>query len=205
MNKIHRINARKVVLSYFYLRFIGDDILANMEVFLNIKDDKKEEWQIEFLNKLWKTLTKEEIELIKDVYNRYLLERWIGVEFDIKDIKIYTDETFKEDVFYIVNNFFKKEKKVGIDIDYVLKVWEKFSEFKQVVEEKVNSLAKSFEFSEMDYIDRAIFLLGYIEYNIIQTPRQVILNEMIELAKRYWDEWSYKLINWIWHYLLLNK
>ena len=137
MNKIHRINARKVVLSYFYLRFIGDDILANMEVFLNIKDDKKEEWQIEFLNKLWKTLTKEEIELIKDVYNRYLLERWIGVEFNIKDIKIYTDETFKEDIFYIVNSFFKKEKKVGIDIDHVLKVWENFSKFKLVVEEKV--------------------------------------------------------------------
>jgi transcription termination factor NusB len=25
---------------------------------------------------------------------------------------------------------------------------------------------------------------------------------MIELAKRYWDEGSYKLINWIGHYLL---
>jgi transcription termination factor NusB len=37
----------------------------------------------------------------------------------------------------------------------------------------------------MDYIDRAIFLLGYIEYDQLKSPKALVLNEMIELAKRY--------------------
>jgi transcription termination factor NusB len=40
----------------------------------------------------------------------------------------------------------------------------------------------------MDTIDQAIFLLGYIEDKVLQTPKEVLLNEMIELAKRYSDE-----------------
>jgi transcription termination factor NusB len=37
----------------------------------------------------------------------------------------------------------------------------------------------------MDIIDRAIFLLGYIEFVEVKNPKPVVLNEMIELAKRY--------------------
>jgi transcription termination factor NusB len=38
-------------------------------------------------------------------------------------------------------------------------------------------------------------LLGYIEYDQLKSPKALVLNEMIELAKRYWDEASPKLIN----------
>jgi transcription termination factor NusB len=42
-------------------------------------------------------------------------------------------------------------------------------------------------------------LLGYIESKEYKTDKKIIMNEMIELAKRYWDNNSYKLINGIWN------
>ena len=51
----------------------------------------------------------------------------------------------------------------------------------------------------MDVIDQALFLLGYMERKQLQTPKEVLLNELIELAKRYCDEGSPKLINGIMH------
>ena len=46
-------------------------------------------------------------------------------------------------------------------------------------------MARSFKFEEMDIVDRAIFLLGYVEKRKVGTEPKLILNEMIELAKRY--------------------
>lgn len=54
----------------------------------------------------------------------------------------------------------------------------------------------------MDLIDRVLFVLGYIEYTELRTPKEVMLNEMVELAKRYGDDSSSKLINGIGHKLL---
>lgn len=57
----------------------------------------------------------------------------------------------------------------------------------------------TFSFEKMDPIDKAIFLAGGIEHIIHKTPKQVLLNEMIEIAKRYGDEGAPKLINGIGH------
>jgi transcription termination factor NusB len=40
----------------------------------------------------------------------------------------------------------------------------------------------------MDPMDKAIFLAGGVEYLIHKTPVKIVLNEMIEIAKRYGDE-----------------
>ena len=49
----------------------------------------------------------------------------------------------------------------------------------------------------MDLMDRVLFILGYIEFVELKTPKEVILNEMVELAKRYGDDSSPKLLNGI--------
>jgi len=38
-----------------------------------------------------------------------------------------------------------------------------------------------------------------VEYTHLGTPKEVVLNEMVELAKRYGDESSPKLLNGIGH------
>jgi transcription termination factor NusB len=54
----------------------------------------------------------------------------------------------------------------------------------------------------MDVIDQMIFVLWYTEYTTLGTAKEVLLNEMIEIAKRYGDDASSKLINGIGHKIL---
>lgn len=60
--------------------------------------------------------------------------------------------------------------------------------YKAELIEKVNHYAKTFDFEQMDILDQACLLLGYLEYKILQTPKELIINEMVELGKRYSDE-----------------
>jgi len=70
------------------------------------------------------------------------------------------------------------------------------------IKEKVNTYAQTFQYDQMDPLDQAIFLLGYTERKELQTPKEVIINEMIELAKRYSDEGAPKLLNGIMHKII---
>lgn len=72
----------------------------------------------------------------------------------------------------------------------------------QAIVDAVNTHSTTFRFDAMDPIDQAIFLEGGIEYLVHQTPFKVMINEMIEIAKRYGDEWSPGLINGIGHKVL---
>jgi len=67
------------------------------------------------------------------------------------------------------------------------------------VRAQVDMYASTFGYDDMDLMDRVIFILGYVEYTQLNTPKEVVLNEMVELAKRYGDESSPKLINGIGH------
>ncbi len=100
--------------------------------------------------------------------------------------------------------FFDQRKDEDIDFDYLSKVAKDFIKYEPALIEKVNAHAVSFTYDEMDTIDQAIFLLWYTERMTIQTPKEILLNEMIELAKRYSDEGAPKLINGIMHKIVSN-
>jgi len=110
-------------------------------------------------------------------------------------LTIYTLEDFKE----FVDCFFDERLTEDIDFDYISKVGIQFTKYIDEIPQKVNSYAQTFEYRQMDPLDQAIFLLGYTEWKELDTPKEVLLNEMIELAKRYSDEWAPKLINGIMH------
>jgi transcription termination factor NusB len=65
----------------------------------------------------------------------------------------------------------------------------------------VNTYTVSFSFDEMDVLDRVIFVLWYTEFKEMWTPKEVVINEMVEFWKRYGDESSFKLLNGIAHKL----
>ena len=91
-----------------------------------------------------------------------------------------------------------------IDMDYVMKVWGAYRQYQQEAIEAINKHTQSFSFQEMNTMNQSLFLLGYVERKVLDTPKEVLLNELIELAKRYDDEWSPKLINWIMHKIFNN-
>jgi transcription termination factor NusB len=54
--------------------------------------------------------------------------------------------------------------------------------------DQVNKHTQSFTFAEMNTMNQTLFVLGYVERKVLETPKEILLNELIELAKRYDDE-----------------
>ncbi len=178
MNVHHRINARKIVLSYFYencffYKLLEQDAAIKEALFIDStfasQTEKFSQERELFLN------------LIKDEYLTWEPE---------------------EGLMYVLNYFFNEWKSEDVDIDYVLKVWANLEKYRDEIINKINWYAQSFDYGQMDVIDQALFILWYVEWKELETPKEVLLNELVELAKRYCDEWSPKLINGIMHNII---
>lgn len=110
-----------------------------------------------------------------------------------------------EHMIYMAERFFTNEDKTKeevadlVDISYLKPLVSQWGKTYPAVIAAVNNNSTTFVLEKMDPIDQAIFLGGGVEYIIHGTPLKVIMNEMIEIAKRYGDEWSPKLINGIGH------
>ena len=163
MNIKARINARKIVLSYLYQHCFFVNLLLQDKMLT-------ESLFIDYIFKTDEGMYDEEKEKLKEQIKTHL--------------KLYTLEDFKE----FVDCFFDERAVEDIDFDYISKVGIHFTKYIDEVLQKVNSYAQTFEYRQMDPLDQAIFLLGYTERKELETPKEVLLNEMIELAKRYSDE-----------------
>ena len=174
MNIKWRIHARKILLVYRYEQY--------------------------FLENAWKKeALMEDIEKIQ----HFLKQEEGTEEVILKDImtKDYYGD-FDTEIAYIIEQYFWKVKTKDIDFDYVKIIWPSFYTYRDTVRDLVNEHTVSFWYDEMDLMDRVIFVLWYAELILLKTPKEVILNEMVELAKRYGDDKSSKLINGIGHKVL---
>lgn len=145
----------------------------------------------------------------KEIWYDQIIKIWKAIEHE--DDRTWTDDvaTYYDDIddelAYIVQEHFAKLDPSDIDYDYLKQVLPLFDETIGSVREIVNIRATSFKFDEMDMMTRVIFTMGMIEHKYLWTPKQVLINEMVELAKRYGDATSSKLINGIAHYMFEEK
>ncbi|MFA7298414.1 MAG: transcription antitermination factor NusB [Candidatus Absconditabacterales bacterium] len=174
MNIKARINARKIVLSYLYQHCFFVNLLLEDKMLT-------ESLFIDYIFKTDKGMYDKEKEKLKEEIKTHMT--------------IYTIEDFKE----FIDCFFDQRLIEDIDFDYITKVGINFTKYIDEVSQKVNKYAQTFQYIQMDPLDQAIFLLGYVEWKELETPKEVLLNEMIELAKRYSDEGAPKLLNGIMH------
>lgn len=116
----------------------------------------------------------------------------------------FSASDFDEDITYIVKNSFEKHVESGIDFEYINAVGKGYDLYKNEIAAGVNKYATSFKYEDMDLIDRVIFLLGYAEFKAIKTPKEIVMNEMVELAKKYGDEGTPKLVNGILHKIIAD-
>lgn len=71
-----------------------------------------------------------------------------------------------------------------------------FIEHRNEIEEKIKSHLKGYTIERLYKIDLAILMLAVIElFYINENPKQVIINEAVELAKKFSTEKSPKFIN----------
>jgi transcription termination factor NusB len=114
---------------------------------------------------------------------------------DIYDFPLYKDTSLAmTHMVYMAERFFTNGEKESediydmVDISFLKEMIKGWTQFFPAVIRSVEQHATTFSFEKMDPMDKAIFLAGGVEYLIHNTPIKIILNEMIEIAKRYGDE-----------------
>lgn len=197
-----RINARKIVLSYFYQHCFFS--VLSKKPFVSDKNQREE------------ILPNPPSSL--DQKSGFLDEDFLKVVAQKKEAELHIDEVvqakineyareyaIEEEFGYLLRYFFDQWNADEVDVDYVLQVGNALPRYESQLIEKVNQHAESFWYERMDPMDQVLLLLWYIEYKVIATPKEVVLNEMVELAKRYSDEGAPKLINGVLHAILSQE
>jgi transcription termination factor NusB len=171
----HRIHARKVVLSHFYQRYF----------FLSLQNDT--------------TVIKQSLAIAHTFPDH---EDFVQQQEELAQaLASYAAIDSDEMIEYLVSYVFDKRKN-QVDTKYLLKMFPVFDIYYDAIQPLVDTHATTFSFARMDTIDKSLFLLGYAEYQVFKTPKEIIINELVELAKRYADEGAAKLVNAIMHKVL---
>ena len=104
----------------------------------------------------------------------------------------------------IESSFVKIHDMLNIDRKYLSEILVKVPELEDELETAITPFIGR-EFASIDPVERAILRLG--AYELMQredVPTKVILNEMIELAKVFGSDHSYKFINGVMDKLAKN-
>jgi len=187
MNIRARITARKVVISFLYwhlilVRALQKGELGFSDFFAWENDDVKENTK------------------------KYLYVDPANTKKNAKEIFAFLAEICNKDyieqkTIYILDEFFSYNTTPHIDYSYILLICKRVFIHSQKAYEDINGFTTTFVMERMDTMDQAIFLLWYAEQIELDTPKEILINEMIELAKRYGDVASPKLVNGIFHKL----
>lgn len=81
------------------------------------------------------------------------------------------------------------------DSGYVQQVMQLFLEHEDFVNERIRSANSHWRMDRMDRVDLAILRIGVTEMFFTDTPEQIVINEAVELGKRYGSETSFRFIN----------
>lgn len=87
----------------------------------------------------------------------------------------------------------------GVDaegLEFINKILTNFAEHYQEINDKIASKLKGYTIERLFKIDLSILILAVIELDYIkENPKQIVINECVELAKKYSTEKSPKFIN----------
>ena len=82
------------------------------------------------------------------------------------------------------------------DLEFTTKILNSFASNYQEINDLISSHLKGYTIERLYKIDLAILVLAVIELNYIkENPKQVIINEAVELAKKFSTDKSPKFIN----------
>ena len=102
----------------------------------------------------------------------------------------------------IYSKFFNAEENEDFEIDdkegleFTSKILQSFATNYNEINEIISSNLKGYTIERLFKIDLAIITLAVIELKFIkETPKEVVINEAVELAKKYSTEKSPRFIN----------
>lgn len=102
----------------------------------------------------------------------------------------------------IYSKFFNAEENLDIEnadkegLEFTSKILKAFAENYSQINELISSHLKGYTLERLFKVDLAIITLAIIELNYVkENPKEVVINEAIELAKKYSTEKSPRFIN----------
>ncbi|MBR6779140.1 MAG: transcription antitermination factor NusB [Clostridia bacterium] len=82
------------------------------------------------------------------------------------------------------------------DLEFTNKILKCFAQFYNEINETISSNLKGYTIDRLYKVDLAILVLAIIELNYLkENPKEVVINEAVELAKKYSTDKSPKFIN----------
>jgi hypothetical protein len=135
MNIQARILARKMILTYLYEKYTAGYIAQHEQILKEICDID---------------ITHSALEQ-KDPIDNAKLSSMMKDQFDPRD--------YDADITYLVQHCFDKLAERGIDTEYLQAMAPAYDMFAAKMPELVNSYTTTFQYNDMDLIDRVIFLL----------------------------------------------
>lgn len=200
MNVWHRINARKIMFSYLYTDFFYRAYNAKK---LHYSDQERKPG-LHSVEIEWEHLQNSDQQHISG--DTFLSE--LNIQAPIEDIdewdnvqELSLDEHNDLDFSIIANGL--RIDLDEVDRDYITAIRDHYKAYEAEVEKLVNPLLTQFQWNDLEAIKKAIFILWYTEYKVLATDVKVIINEVIELAKRFGGTDVYKLVNGVFHTLLM--
>jgi N utilization substance protein B len=110
---------------------------------------------------------------------------------------IYQADLAKEDIEKALDNVFQFEKFIPETLEFASSLAKSAWEAREQTDKTIKELAVDWPLDRIGKVDRSILRLALQELNMAQTPTSVIINEAVELAKKYSGDESAKFINGI--------
>lgn len=111
---------------------------------------------------------------------------------------IYQSEVSHIDVYEALNALFEEETLIDESKEFSKKLVLGVIGKKEELDIKIAELSKNWAINRISQVDKSILMLALYElYYEKETPRPVVINEALELAKKYSDENSARFINGI--------
>lgn len=107
---------------------------------------------------------------------------------------VYQHLLLKKDMNSTVVDSFNVESALELD-EYVLNVAKTVEDNEQTFIEQIGTHLKRWNFNRLNYIDQAILLVSAAELKLAVNDKAIIIDEAINLAKKYSDDDAYKYIN----------
>lgn len=104
-------------------------------------------------------------------------------------IELYTDNKLE----YSLDDLIKEN--LEIDNEFVKEMVYGITTYKNEIDEIANEYLNNWTIDRLDSMGRQILRLGIYELKYTETPDPVVINEAIELAKKYADDSVRKMIN----------
>ncbi|MBR5226767.1 MAG: transcription antitermination factor NusB [Clostridia bacterium] len=109
--------------------------------------------------------------------------------------KIIFSTLFESDAEEAKLNFGENLSFSEQDKDFANNILTEFISNKTVLEAELKTVLENYELGRIYKVDLALIYLGMTEIKYIKTPKPVVINEVLEIAKKFSTENSSKFIN----------